>query len=150
MTELQLSPQQVEKVDAIYADARPKFMQLRDLPAEERPKARERITADIRARIGDLLTPEQKVKYAALQAESAGRAITRGRVHVLGEDGRPRAYSVRLGVTDGTMTELLVAPGSPEEAVLREGASVVTGTVGAAGAPAGGSPQRPSGPRMMF
>ena len=147
MTELQLSPQQVEKVDAIYAEARPRFMQLREVPAEERPKARERITADIRARIGDLLTPEQKVKYAALQAESAGRAITRGRVHVLGEDGRPRAYSVRLGVTDGTMTELLVAPGSPEEAVLREGASVVTG---AAGAPAGGSPQRPSGPRMMF
>ncbi len=147
VTELQLSPQQVEKVDAIYAEARPRFMQLREVPAEERPKARERITADIRARIGDLLTPEQKVKYAALQAESAGRAVTRGRVHVLGEDGRPRAYNVRLGVTDGTMTELIVAPGSPEEAVLREGASVVTGT---AGAPASGSPQRPSGPRMMF
>ena len=39
---------QVEKVDAIYADARPKFMTLRDLRAEERTKARERISADIR------------------------------------------------------------------------------------------------------
>ncbi len=54
------------------------------------------------------------------------------------------------GITDGSMTELLVAPGSPEAAVLREGAVVVTG-VGAAGAPAGGGTSgRPSGPRMGF
>jgi HlyD family secretion protein len=147
VAELQLAPDQVQKVDAIYADARPKFMQLRDLPAEERAKARERITADIRARIGELLTQDQKPKYAALVAEAASRGTTRGRLYLQGADGKPRAFSVRLGITDGTMTELLVAPGSPEAAELVEGATVVTGVNGAGNAPAA---PRNTGPRMMF
>jgi HlyD family secretion protein len=142
VTELQLTPEQAEKVDAVYAEARPRFMQLRDLPAEERPKARERITAEIRARIGNLLTPEQKPRYAALMAESAGRTVTRGRVYVLAEDGKPRALAVRLGITDGTSTELLVAPDSPEGQALKAGARVVTGVVTA--------PAAPSGPRLPF
>jgi HlyD family secretion protein len=142
--ELQLTPSQLEKVDAIYADARPKFMQLRDLPAEERAKARDRISADVRARIGDLLTPEQKPKYATIQAESAGRANTRGRIYLLAEDGKPRAYNVRLGITDGTSTELVVAPNAPDSADLKEGAIVVIGVNAAPG------PAKPSGPRMPF
>lgn len=148
VTELQLTPGQAEKVDAIYAEARPRFMQLRELSPEERPKARERITADIRARIGDLLTPEQKPRYAALVSEAAGRVVTRGRLYLMGEDGRPRPYNVRLGITDGTSTELLVATGSPEAEILKEGARVVTGVNNPAAAP---SSSRPSGgPRMAF
>ncbi len=147
VTELQLTPEQAEKVDAIYAEARPRFMQLRELSADERPKARERITADIRARIGDVLTPEQKPRYAALVSEAAGRVVTRGRLYLLGEDGQPRAYSVRLGITDGTATELLVTPGSPEAQVLKEGARVITGV----GSPAPAATGRPSGgPRLAF
>lgn len=142
VTELQLTSEQIEKVDAVYAEARPRFMQLRELSPEERPKARERITAEIRARIGDLLTPEQKPRYAALLAEAAGRTITRGRVYVMGEDGQPRALSVRLGITDGTSTELLVAPDAPEAQVLKAGARVVTGVVT--------PPAAPSGPRLPF
>jgi len=148
VTQLQLTPAQVEKVDAIYAESRPRFMQLRDLPAEERPKARERITADIRARIGDVLTPEQKPRYAALVTEAVSRTVTRGRLYLLGDDGQPRAYSVRLGITDGTTTELLVNPNAPDAQVLKLGARVVTG-VGAAGGPS--TPQRtPTGPRSLF
>jgi HlyD family secretion protein len=146
VTELQLTPPQVEKLDAIYAEARPKFLQLRDVPQEERQKARERVMADIRARINDILTPEQKPKYAALQAEAAGRTNTRGRIYLMDEAGKPKAVNVRLGITDGTMTELLVNPNSPEAAELKEGALVITGVV-TANAPA---PQRPSGPRMPF
>ena len=149
ITELQLTPAQVEKVDAIYADIRPKFMQMRDLPAEERPKARERVMADVRARINDLLTPEQKTKYAALLAEAGSRTNTRGRIYLMGEDGKPRAFNVRLGITDGTMTELIVAPDSEAAAALKEGALVITGVGGPGAAAAGGG--RPSGgPRMPF
>jgi HlyD family secretion protein len=144
--ELQLDAAQTEKVDAIYADARPKFMQLRDLPEADRTKARERITADIRARIAELLTPEQKTRYAAMVAEVAGRTVTRGRVHVLDADGKPKALNVRLGITDGTSTELLLAPNSPEAAELKEGASVITGVVGGSSA----KPASAAGPRMMF
>ena len=152
--ELRLDAAQAAKLDAIYAEMRPRFLQLRDLPPEERPRARERLTAEIRARIGEQLKPEQKTRYTALVAEAASRSVTRGRIYLLGEDGKPRAYNVRLGISDGTMTELLVAPGSPEAAVLREGALVVT-SVGTAGSPggagaAGGAPARPSGPRMGF
>jgi len=146
VAELKLDAAQVEKVDAIYAEARPRFMALRDLGAEERPKARERITADIRARIGDLLTPEQKPKYAALVAESAGRQTTRGRIHLLGADNKPIAHDVRLGLSDGSATELLVRPGSPEAEVLTEGATVITGlptTASAAPKPAAAGPRPP-------
>jgi len=145
--ELQLDAAQAGKVDAIYASARPKFMALRELPEAERGKARERITADIRARIAEVLTPEQKKRYAEMQAELAGRTITRGRIYVLGSDGKPKALNVRLGITDGSQTELVVGPNSPEAAELKEGASVITGVSSAAGGTA-----RPgaTGPRMMF
>jgi HlyD family secretion protein len=149
VAELALTPAQVEKVDAIYLEARPKFATLRDLSAEERPKARERMTADIRARIGDLLTPAQKTKYAVLQAQSAGRQATRGRIYLLGADGKPVAYNVRLGITDGSSTELLIAPNAPEAALLKEGAVVVTGTLTPTSGSSTPSPS-PAGPRMPF
>lgn len=149
VAELKLDAAQTEKVDAIYADARPKFMQLRELPEAERAKARERITADIRGRIGELLSPEQKTRYAALVAETAGRSVMRGRIYVLDEAGKPKALNVRLGITDGTSTELLLAPNAPEAALLKEGAAVITGTV-SPGSAGSGRPATTTGPRMMF
>jgi len=145
VAELKLDTAQTQKVDAIYTEARPRFMALREVPEAERPKARERITADIRARIGDVLTPEQKTKYATLVAESSGRQTTRGRIHLLGADNKPKAYDVRLGISDGSATELLVRPGSPEAEALTEGATVITGlpTTAAAPKPATGGPRPP-------
>jgi HlyD family secretion protein len=148
LAELQLTPQQQEKIDAINAEMRPKMAALRELPAEERGKARERISAELRARIAEQLTPEQKTKYQAMQAEAGGRQSTRGRLFLL-ENKQPQAYNVRLGITDGTMTELIVAPGSPDAAKLVEGADVIVGTVapGATNTPAA---RTPAGPRMNF
>lgn len=147
--ELQLNAAQTEKVDAIYASVRPKFMQMRDMPEAERAKARERINADVRARIGDVLTAEQKTRYAAMVAEAAGRTVTRGRIYLMGEDGRPKAFNARLGITDGTSTELIVPQNSHDAAELKEGAAVITGTVGAGAAGTSARPATP-GPRMMF
>ena len=150
VSELQLTPEQVGKVDAMFADVRPKFMTLRDLAAEERPKARDRILAELRARIGDVLTPDQKTKYAALLAEAGSRTNTRGRLYVLGEDGKPRAINVRLGITDGSSTELLIAPNGPNAADLKEGTLVIVGVQVPGTAAAGGAPRTPSGPRLPF
>jgi HlyD family secretion protein len=157
VTEMQLTAEQQAKVDAIYAEARPQYGALRDMAAEDRTKARDRITADTRAKIGDILTAEQKPKYAALLAEAGSRTSTRGRIYLLDADGKPVAYNVRLGVTDGTSTELLVQPNSPNAEVLKEGALVVIGTASAAGSAGGGAGNatgaagaRSSGPRLPF
>jgi HlyD family secretion protein len=153
VAELQLSAEQVAKVDTLMADARPRFMALRELAPDERPKARERIMADMRARIGDVLSPAQRPKYAALLAEAGSRAATRGRIYLMGEDGKPRAFNVRLGITDGSSTELLGAGGGPTAGDLKEGASVVIGVQSGAGAsPSGGGAtgRPPSGPRLQF
>jgi HlyD family secretion protein len=155
VAQLALTPAQIEKVDAIYADARPKMMTLRELPPEERGKARERITAEIRAQLRDHMTPEQKPKFDALVAASANRQVTRGKIYLMGADGKPKAYNVRLGITDGSSTELIVTPNSPDAAELVVGAAVIVGTLntGATAGSSGSSSARPAGvagPRMPF
>ncbi len=153
VAQLALTPAQIEKVDAIYADARPKMMTLRDLPQEERGKAREKITADIRAQLRDQMTAEQKPKFDALVAASANRQVTRGKIYLMGADGKPKAYNVRLGITDGSSTELIVSPASPDAAELKEGAAVIIGTVNTgttAGSSASGARPAAAGPRMPF
>jgi HlyD family secretion protein len=154
VAELALTPAQIEKVDAIYADARPKMMTLRDLPQEERAKAREKITAEIRAQLRDQMTAEQKPKFDALVAAAANRQVTRGKIYLMGADGKPKAYNVRLGITDGSSTELIVMPNSPDAAELVVGAAVIIGTVNT-GTTAGSSsssarPAGAAGPRMAF
>jgi HlyD family secretion protein len=149
VAELGLNARQTAKVDEIYAEARPKFMALRDLAPEERGKARDRITSDIRARISDLLMPEQKTKYAALVSDAASRTSTRGRLYLLDEQGKPKAYNVRLGITDGSSTELIVSPAIPDAAVLKEGAEVVTGVQSQSGK-ASTNKSGPTPPRLGF
>jgi HlyD family secretion protein len=153
VAQLALTPAQIEKVDAIYADARPKMMTLRDLPQEERGKAREKITADIRAQLRDQMTAEQRPKFDALVAAAANRQVTRGKIYLMGADGKPKGYNVRLGITDGSSTELIVGPNSPDAAELLEGASVIIGTVNTGATAGSASPARPAGaagPRMAF
>ncbi len=148
VSELQLSADQQQKLDALFAETRPKFAAMRDATPEDRPKVRERIMGELRAKVNDLLMPEQKTKYAALQAEMGSRTSSRGRIYLFNEQGKPVAYNVRLGITDGTSTELMIAPNSPNAEIFKEGASVITGVIGAGNAPAAGA--RPSGPRMPF
>jgi HlyD family secretion protein len=142
--ELGLSAAQAEQVDAMLAAAAPRFAELRNLAEDERPKARERILADVRSQVGEVLTAEQRNRYQALVAEMSGRAATRGRIYLLGDDGKPRAYSVRLGISDGVATELLVPAGSSDAAVLVEGAAVITSVI----APPAASRGAANGPRM--
>jgi HlyD family secretion protein len=146
VNELALNAAQQSQLDAILSEARPRFATLRDAAPEERGKARERIMADIRARITDILSAEQKTKYAALQAELAQGRSTRGRIFLLGEDNKPVAYDVRLGISDGSATELIIPAGSPSAQSLKEGAAVIIGT----SAPAQSRPTGSSGPRMPF
>jgi HlyD family secretion protein len=148
--ELQLSEPQIAQVDAIYAESRPKFMALRDLAPEARPKARDGLTADIRARIGDVLTLEQKPKFAALVAEGAGRTSTRGRIYLMDAQAKPKAFNVRLGITDGTNTELIVNATGADAKALTEGASVIIGVQSQAGSKTGAPKAAAPTPRLGF
>jgi HlyD family secretion protein len=90
--------------------------------------------------------PRRPEGAPARTSPGATRASMRGRLHLLADDRRPRAYDVRLGITDGAMTEILVPPGSPLAEVLREGTTVITGVGGAAQA----SSRPAAGPRPPF
>lgn len=150
VTELQLSTEQQGKLDAISAGMRPQFMALRDLAEDQRAAARAKVLGEMRGKIADMLTPEQKAKYQVIVAEAASRTSTRGRIYLLGADGKPRAFNVRLGITDGSSTELIVPLASPEAGDLKEGAVVITGIqpTGSTGA----GQQRPgaTAPRLAF
>jgi HlyD family secretion protein len=143
VTELKLDTEQQQRIEPIFAEMRNKFMGLRELPEDARTKAGGAIRAELRARIEDVLKPEQKARFAEVAAEFAGRAgsgqTTRGRLWVL-DGGKPRSIDVRVGLSDGTMTEV-----SGEG--VSEGLEVVVGQQGGAtSAPA----QKGAPPRMFF
>ena len=137
-------------MDSIIAAQRPRFGELRNLPENRRAKERDRILADMRALIGEQLTPDQRAHYQKLLVDLAGRQSTRGRIYLLGADGKPRAYNVRLGISDGVMTELIVAPNSPEASVLVEGATVITAVIAPAAAGNAPRPSTPTQPGMRL
>lgn len=141
VTELKLDAGQQGRLDPILGELRNKFLAARDLPEEQRGKALAAARNESRARIEDILKPEQKARYAELVAEQAGRAgtTTRGRVWVLA-DGKPKAIEVRVGLTDGTTTEI-AGEG------IEEGAELLVGTQGVNSPPA---PAKGGPPRVFF
>jgi len=143
VTELKLDAEQQQRLEPIFAEMRNKFMGLRELPEEARAKAGGAIRAELRAKIEDTLKPEQKARYAEIAAEFAGRAgsgqTTRGRLWVI-DGGKPRGIDVRVGLSDGTMTEV-------SGDGVSEGLEVVVGQQGGAtSTPA----QKGAPPRMFF
>ena len=142
VTALNLDADQQAKLDPIFADLRQRLGAVRELPEAERAKAGERARAEMRARIMEFLKPEQKQKYEEIIAESAGRAAGpssgRGRVFVPSAGGPPKLISVRTGLSDGSMTEMVAGE-------LKEGEQVIVG----AAQPTSGA-ATPSGPRLPF
>jgi HlyD family secretion protein len=141
VSELKLDADQQGKLEAIFSGMREKFMAARDLPEGEKPKAQERNRAEIREKVSAILTPEQKKRYdeMAAEAQAARSGGGSGRIWIAGEDGKPKAVTVRLGLTDGSMTEIVSGD-------LKEGEEVIVGLQSSAAAkPATGPP----GPRMF-
>lgn len=70
-------------------------------------------------------------------AGKGGKGGGSGKLWIVGDDGKPQAVPVRLGLTDGTTTEI-----TGDE--LAEGAKIIAGTVSQAD-----KPRASSGPRMF-
>jgi HlyD family secretion protein len=134
--ELGLNAEQQAKLEAIQNETRDRIRALTVEDKGERRKQVARLRAESRARIAEILTPEQRARFEAMTPgrAAAATATTAGRVWVLDEKGNPRAVQVRIGLTDGTHSELVSGE-------LDEGAEVILGTVDAGRArtpPAGG------------
>lgn len=141
--ELKLDQAQIAKLDPVLTEMRSQLAAARELPEGARGKAMAVARAETRARIESWLSPAQKEAYARLVAENAGRSAPsgKGRVWVLGQDGKPRAVEVRTGLSDGSSTEIRGEGLGPETEVL---VGLKSGAAGAAPA------QRSGAPRMMF
>jgi HlyD family secretion protein len=84
--------------------------------AAARARSRERI----RASIPTILTGPQLEKYRRLVAASQADPVQSARVWRLGEDGTPVPIDIRIGMTDGSFTEVV-------EGELAVGTALVTG-----------------------
>ena len=142
VAELRLDADQQAKLDLIFTGMRDKFRAARELPEAEKGKAQERNRAEIREKLAAILTPEQKQRYDEMageaQAARAGGGGGSGRVWIIGEDSSPKAVTVRLGLTDGSMTEIVSGD-------IREGSEVIVGQQAANGA----KPTGMVGPRLF-
>ena len=110
------------------------------LPEPERKVRSQKIREATRARIREILTPDQRTRYDQIAVATTTPADgVPGRVWVPGPDGRPQPVTLLLGLSDGATTEVL-------QGDLKEGQEVITGTMGA---PA--TPSRPAGsPRLRL
>ncbi|MEK6592287.1 MAG: HlyD family efflux transporter periplasmic adaptor subunit [Pseudomonadota bacterium] len=137
--ELDLNAEQQAKVEVISNETRDKIRALgADDPAERRRQV-ERLRSESRARIAELLTPEQRARYEAMGAARRSAGVSSGRVWVLDAQGRPKAVAVRTGLTDGTYSEQVSGE-------VTEGVQLITGTV----EQGKGKAQPAGGPRFGF
>ncbi len=144
--ELKLTEEQQKKLEPILQESRTAFMQLSRVDPKQRRTAATRIREETRQKIRAILTPEQQAVYAQLpsgQPARAGAEGAGGRAYVLEPTGKPAPVALRLGISDGTYTEVLGGD-------LKEGQEVVisaaTGGASGAGRPSSSAPA--SGPRV--
>ncbi|MGQ3359042.1 MAG: efflux RND transporter periplasmic adaptor subunit [Phreatobacter sp.] len=111
--ELSLTAAQKDQLDAIVAEARPQFRSLMD-PSMDRAQRVTRvreIRAEMGRKIAAILTEDQRKAFADISARFDGTRSADGgmpgRVFVVGADGQPQAVALRLGITDGAVTEVI-------------------------------------------
>ena len=142
--ELALTPEQRSRIEAIMTDTRARIGEVSAEDQAARRKQVERLRVESRTRIAEVLTAEQRVKYEGMAGGGRARAggVTSGRVWLLAEEGKPKAVPVRLGLTDGTSTEIVSGD-------VKEGSEVVIGVAGDGGK---ARTQQPAskGPRFGF
>jgi HlyD family secretion protein len=120
---LNLSAEQQARLEEILRDTRDRIRSLETGDTEERRRQSERLRSESRSRIAEMLNPEQRVRYEQMNAGRAagGRTASSGRVWVMDDTGKLMSVNVRLGLADGTHTEVIGD-------ALQEGSRVIVGT----------------------
>jgi HlyD family secretion protein len=134
--QIRKAPQVVQNVvtyDVVVSAPNPDLLLLPGLTASVRVTTAHRDDA--------LLVPNAALRYGQLQAaKAAGPAGPR--VFTIGPDGEPRSVSVKLGISDGNVTEIVEGP-------LQTGQQVIIGEVPASAArPASSLPGFGAAPRF--
>jgi HlyD family secretion protein len=137
-----LSPAQRAEIEAAQAEMRERVANLPRNPEGRQGQmqsARQRLIS----RVNAALSPEQRARLSELR----GSRGTTGTVWVAEEGAPPRAVPVRIGVTDGTVTEIVSGDLAPGQAVV-VGLERQNGG-GGGGAAAGASAAQGSGGRRL-
>jgi HlyD family secretion protein len=138
--ELKLTAEQQTRLEEIQRASREQIRAIDTEDAAERARQSQRLRAESRARIAEILTPEQRTRYEQMTADrGAGRTASSGRVWVLDDTGRPTAVDVRIGLTDGMYSEIVGG-------TLQDGTQVIVGLQ----ADARQRTQAKGGPRFGF
>jgi HlyD family secretion protein len=136
--QLGLTKDQQAKLESILQAGRERMRGVRDLPEAERRARFQDNREETRKQIRAILTPEQRAKYEDAPRGGGGpggEVRTPGRIYVIDGDGKPKAVTVTLGITDGAFTEVAGAD-------LKDGTEVVVGLSGPGQKPsAGGQPR---------
>ena len=103
--ELKLDESQRLTLETIYRETGQKMRAVSAETPEDRLRQLAKLRTERRSRITAMLNDGQRARYEEIVAES--QTVTRGRVWMLDGAGEPKAVNVRLGLTDGTYTELL-------------------------------------------
>jgi HlyD family secretion protein len=140
---LGLTEEQQRRLEPILRDMRQQLATLGDTPEPERRQRMRRIFGEMRMRVREILTPTQQLTFdATASARNRSSGGTSGRVYVVDEDGKAKAVALTLGITDGTMTEIM-------RGELKEGQDVIIGMAANTQRPAAGtSGAQP--PRLRF
>lgn len=143
--ELQLTPEQRTRVETVMTETRGKIESVATEDPGERRRQVDRIRAESRTRIAEVLTPDQRTRFEAMSGGGRGRAsgVTNGRVWTPQGEESPKMVPVRLGLTDGSYTELVSGE-------LEEGAEVIIGTAADASKSRGKEQPKGGGPRFGF
>lgn len=139
VNELALDSDQQTKLDNIFSAMRDRFAAARQLAEADRGKAMDRLRAEQREQVATILNADQRKRYDEMSAEAQstrGMGGGSGRIWVQATDGQIKPIAVRLGITDGTSTEIVAGD-------VTEGTEVIVG----AAAPT--KPATPGGPRMF-
>jgi HlyD family secretion protein len=155
--EVRPTREQAEEIDRILAEARENRPRREPgLSAEERRAAGRQARQEMLRRIAAALDPERRERFEDMMAEgrrggrsaAVAEAGTPGRIYVLDGAGRPQPVAVRVGITDGAVTELLAGDIAEGAAVVVGGGPRGSGTQAAE--PGASSPaSRPRGPRLF-
>jgi HlyD family secretion protein len=138
--ELSLDADQRTALAAIVEESREQFRGLRGagLPPDQLRARMRSARQQVESRIAAILRPQQQAAYDAWRAQRAGAATAaavQGRVHALGVDGRPQPVTVRLGIGDGSFTEVIGGDLKPGQELIVGGGPRLAPPPSAAGGP---------------